>query len=61
MNSEASSNTTAPTEPAIKAISDAADLHEKSFLELMDSIDGGDNIEFDPPIANIILKPVVFD
>lgn len=61
MNSEATSNTTAPTEPASKAISGAADLHEKSFLELMDSTDGGVNIEFDPPIANIILKPAVFD
>jgi hypothetical protein len=61
MNSEVSSNTNAPAEPAIKAISDAADLHKKSFLELMDRIDGGDNIEFDTPTTNIILKPTIFD
>lgn len=61
MNSRAQPSTHTPTEPTIKAISGLADLHEKSFLELMDSIDGGDNIEFDPPIVNIIFKPVVFD
>ena len=61
MNSEASSYSTALTETTIIANSGAADLHEKSFLEIMDSIDGGDNIEFNPPIANIILKPAVFD
>ena len=45
----------------MKAISGTTGLYEKSFLEFMDSIDGEDNIEFDPPIANIILKPAVFD
>lgn len=61
MNSETSSNINETTESTIKAISVAADLHEKSFLEVMDSIPGGDNIEFEPPIANIIFKPAVFD
>ena len=61
MNSEVSSNTNSPTESAMKAISGTTGLYEKSFLEFMDSIDGEDNIEFDPPIANIILKPAVFD
>jgi hypothetical protein len=58
MNSETLSNTTGS---AIKAISGVTDLHEKSFLEVVDSINGGDNIEFYPPISNIIFKPAEFN
>lgn len=61
MNPETSSNINETTESTIKAISGTSDLHEKSFLEVMDSMPGGDDIEFDPPIANILLKPAVFD
>jgi hypothetical protein len=61
MNSKVLSNTDTPTEPSIKDISGLFDMHEKSLLEVMDSIPGGENIEFDPPIANIIFEPAVFD
>ena len=61
MNSKALPDTNARTEPIIKAISDTAERHEKSLLELMDSINGGTDIEFNPPIANIICKPTVLD
>ncbi len=61
MNSKAPSNSNAPTEPSIKDISSLLDSHEKSLLEIMDNIPSGDNIEFDPPVANILLKPAVFD
>jgi hypothetical protein len=61
MNSKALSNNNAPTESAIKASSGEADLHEKSFLELMDSIPSSGNIEFDPPKLNFTFKSIEFD
>lgn len=61
MNSKAPTKINAPTEHSIKAISGLFESHEKSLLEVMDNIPGGDNIEFDPPIASILLKPAVFD
>lgn len=61
MNSKNPSSNTESTEPAIKAISGAAELHEKSFLEVMDSIPGGDNIEFEPPKLNFTSKPIDFN
>jgi len=34
---------------------------EQSLLDLMDSIPGGENIDFDPPKLNIVFKPAEFD
>ena len=34
---------------------------ERTLLELMDSIPGGDGIEFDPPRMNLVSRPAEFD
>ena len=34
---------------------------ERTLLELMDSIPGGDGIDFDPPRMNLVVKPAEFD
>ena len=34
---------------------------ERTLLELMDSIPGGDGIEFDPPRMNMVSRPAEFD
>ena len=34
---------------------------ERTFLELMDSIPGGEGIEFDPPRMNLVSRPAEFD
>ncbi len=34
---------------------------EQSLLELMDSIPGGEGIEFDPPRMNLVSRPAEFD
>jgi len=33
---------------------------ERSLLELMDSIPGGEGIEFDPPRMNLVSRPAEF-
>ena len=60
MNSKTSSNINRPTEPSAKVISDSGDLPSPTLLELMDSIDGGKNIEFEPQKVNLIFNPIVF-
>lgn len=61
MNSKTSSITIAPAKSVIKSNCATDDLHEKSFLEVMDSIPGGDNIEFDLSKLNFTFKPLEFD
>ena len=34
---------------------------ERTLLELMDSIPGGEGIEFDPPRMNMVSRPAEFD
>ena len=34
---------------------------ERSLLEVMDSIPGGEGIEFDPPKMNFVSRPAEFD
>ena len=34
---------------------------ERTLLELMDSIPGGEGIEFDPPRMNLVSRPAEFD
>ena len=34
---------------------------ERTLLELMDSIPGGEGIEFDPPHMNLVSRPAEFD
>ena len=34
---------------------------ERTLLELMDSIPGGEGIEFDPPRMNLVSRPAKFD
>ena len=35
--------------------------NEPSFLDVMDSLPGGSDIEFDPPKANIVFRAAEFD
>jgi hypothetical protein len=35
--------------------------NELSFLDVMDSLPGGSDIEFDPPKANIVFRAAEFD
>ena len=34
---------------------------ERTLLELMDSIAGGEGIDFDPPRMNLVARPAEFD
>jgi hypothetical protein len=61
MLSKTSSNINVLTEPASKVISDTTDLHSPTLLELMDSIDGGKNIEFKAPKVNITFNQTDFN
>ena len=38
-----------------------AGRNERTLLELMDSIPGGEGIEFDPPRMNLVSRPAEFD
>jgi prevent-host-death family protein len=45
----------------IKDYNRLAGKSEQSLLDLMDSIPGGENIDFDPPKLNMDFKPAEFD
>ena len=45
----------------IKDYNRLAGKSEQSLLDLMDSIPGDENIDFDPPKLNIVFKPAEFD
>lgn len=45
----------------IKDYNRLAGKSEQSLLDLMDSIPGGENIDFDPPKLNIVFKTAEFD
>ena len=45
----------------IKDYNRLAGKSEQSLLDLMDSIPGGENIDFDPPKLNIVFKAAEFD
>jgi hypothetical protein len=61
MNLSPSSNNDTTADVIPKNSEALSEEREPSFLEMMDSIPGGIDIEFEPPILNIIFKPAEFD
>ena len=45
----------------IKDYNRMAGKNELSFLDVMDNLPGGSDIEFDPPKANIVFRAAEFD